>query len=272
MKRNPAVPLFSVQAAFLGGLRYEDESTNGISNFTAEMFTRGTLSRSTEDIAVQIEGLGGTVDGFSGKNSIGVTLSALSESFEGAMDIFSDVILNPSFSDEEMERGRREILAALEKQKDSLTGKTVRNFLGTLFLKHPYRFNVLGTEENVSGFTSTDVWRFYKKIIRPENMVISVAGDVDAEKTLGALEKLFGGMKKDGFEKIRPPRESALSTARENVEFEKEKAQTHIIAGYHAPGFKSRDRYAFEVLNTVLSGREEGFSLNFGTKKALRTL
>ncbi len=269
LKRNPAVPLFSVHAAFLGGLRYENENTNGISNFMSGMFTRGTSSRSAEDIATQIEGLGGTVDGFSGKNSVGVTLSALSENFEGAMNIFSDVILNPSFSDEEMERERREILAALEKQKDNLTGETVRNFLETLFLKHPYRFNVLGTEETVNGFASADVRKFYKKVIRPENMVISVAGDIDAEKTLGVLEKLFGGMKKSGFENVRLPRESALSAARENIEFEKEKAQTHIIAGYHAPGFKSRDRYAFEVLNTVLSGQGGRLFIELRDKKSL---
>lgn len=269
LKRNPAVPLFSVHAAFLGGLRYEDESTNGISNFMAEMFTRGTSSRSAEDIAMQIEGLGGSVDGFSGKNSVGVTLSALSENFEGAMNIFSDVILNPSFSDEEMERGRRDILAALEKQQDNLTGKAVRNFLKTLFLKHPYRFNVLGIEENVSGFTSVDVSRFYGKVIRPENMVISAAGDVSTEKTLEVLEKLFGGMKKGGFKKTRPPRESALSAARETVESEKEKAQTHIIAGFHAPGFKSKDRYAFEVLNSVLSGQGGRLFIELRDKKSL---
>ena len=269
LKRNPAVPLFSVHAAFLGGLRYEDTGTNGISNFMAEMFTRGTSSRSAEDIAVQIEGLGGTVDGFSGKNSVGVTLSALSENFEGALDIFSDVILNPSFSDEEMERGRREILAALEKQQDNLTGKTVRNFLKTLFLKHPYRFNVLGTEENVSGFNPADILGFYERVIRPENMVISVAGDIDTEKTLGVLEKLFGSMKKGGFEKTRPPRESALSAARETVEFEKDKAQTHIIAGFHAPGFKSRDCYAFEVLNSVLSGQGGRLFIELRDKKSL---
>ena len=269
LKRNPAVPLFSVHAAFLGGLRYEDTGTNGISNFMAEMFTRGTSSRSAEDIAVQIEGLGGTVDGFSGKNSVGVTLSVLSENFEGALDIFSDVILNPSFSDEEMERGRREILAALEKQQDNLTGKTVRNFLKTLFLKHPYRFNVLGTEENVSGFNPADILGFYERVIRPENMVISVAGDIDTEKTLGVLEKLFGSMKKGGFEKTRPPRESALSAARETVEFEKDKAQTHIIAGFHAPGFKSRDCYAFEVLNSVLSGQGGRLFIELRDKKSL---
>ena len=198
-----------------------------------------------------------------------MTLSALSENFEGAMDIFSDVILNPSFSDEEMERERREVLAALEKQKDNLTGKTVRNFLKTLFLKHPYRFNVLGSEENVDRFTSADVRKFYKKVIRPENMVISIAGDINAEKTLGVLEKLFGGMKRGSFEKTRPPRESVLSAERETVEFERDKAQTHIIAGFHAPGFKSRDRYAFEVLNSVLSGQGGRLFIELRDKKSL---
>ena len=76
-------------------------------------------------------------------------------------------------------------------------------------------------------------------------------------------------MKKTGFENIRLPRESALSAARENVEFEKEKAQTHIIAGYHAPGFKSRDRYAFEVLNTVLSGQGGRLFIELRDKKSL---
>jgi len=269
LKQNSSIPLFSVHAVFLGGLRYEDESTNGISNFMAEMFTRGTLSRSAEDIAVQIEGLGGTLDGFSGKNSVGVTLSSLSENFERSMDIFSDVILNPSFSDEEMERGRREILADLERMKDNLTGKTVMNFLKTLFSKHPYRFNVLGTEENVSGFTSSNIRKFYQKVIRPENMVISVAGDVDKDETLDVLEKMFGGMEKGGFEKIRLPREPVPSVARESVEFEKEKAQTHIIAGFHAPGFKSGDRYAFEVLNTVLSGQGGRLFIELRDKKSL---
>ncbi|MCY3986610.1 MAG: insulinase family protein, partial [Candidatus Dadabacteria bacterium] len=75
LKRNSAVPLFSVQAAFLGGLRYEDEGTNGLANFMSGMFTRGTSSRSAEEIVEQIEGLGGTVEGFSGKNSVGVALS-----------------------------------------------------------------------------------------------------------------------------------------------------------------------------------------------------
>ena len=269
LKENPSVPLFAAHAIFLGGLRYEDERTNGVSNFMAEMFTRGTSSRSAEDIARQIEGLAGTVEGFSGKNSFGVSLSALSENFDDAMDIFSDVILNPSFSDEEMELARKEILAALEKQKDNLTGKTVRNFLKTLFAKHPYRMNVLGSETNVRGFASADISRFYKKVVKPENMVISIAGDINKDKALARLEKLFGSMEKGGFKEIPEHSVAAVSSAKRSVELEKGKEQTHIIAGFHAPSFKNEDRYAFEVLNSVLSGQGGRLFLELRDKKSL---
>ena len=269
VKENRSVPLFSAQAVFLGGLRYEEESTNGISNFLAEMFTRGTASRSAEEIAAQTEGMAAGIDGFSGKNSVGVSLSAFSENFDEAMDIFSDVILNPAFSEEEMERGRREILAALEKERDNLTRKTVKNFLGALFLEHPYRFNVLGTEENVRAFASADVSAFYEKIARPENMVISVAGDVDADRALASLEKLFGSMKTGGFRGVVPAAEPPLSAVRRSVSLEKDKEQTHIVLGFHAPGFRSEDRHAFEVLNSVLSGQGGRLFIELRDKKSL---
>ena len=269
VKENRSVPLFSAQAVFLGGLRYEDESTNGISSFLAEMFTRGTESRSAQDIAARIEGMAGSMDGFSGKNSVGVSLSAFSENLEEAMDVFSDVILNPSFSDEETERGRREILAALEKERDNLTGKTVRNFLAALFAEHPYRFNVLGTEENVKAFASADVSAFYRKVVRPENMVISVAGDVDADGVLAVLERLFGSMKRGGFEEVSLSAEPPLSAVRRSVSLEKDKEQTHMVVGFHAPGFGSEDRHAFEVLNSVLSGQGGRLFIELRDKKSL---
>ena len=269
VKENRSVPLFSAQAVFLAGLRYEDERTNGISNFLAEMFTRGTESRSAEEIAARIEGMAGSIDGFSGKNSVGVVLSAFSEDLEESMDIFSDVILNPSFSDKEMERGRREILAAIRRERDNLPRKTVKNFLAELFRKHPYRFNVLGTGKNVKAFDSKDVSAFYRKVVRPENMVISVAGDVDAGRVLGILEKLFGSMKKEGFREVELSAEPPLSTVRRSVSLEEDKEQTHMIVGFHAPGFGSEDRPAFEVLNSVLSGQGGRLFIELRDKKSL---
>ena len=83
------------------------------------MLTRGTESRSALEIAEQIESIAGEVEGFSGRNSFGVTVESLSKNFVPAMDIFSDVILNPSFDPEETERARRVILADINRQGDN---------------------------------------------------------------------------------------------------------------------------------------------------------
>ncbi|NIP30043.1 MAG: hypothetical protein GTO02_07500 [Candidatus Dadabacteria bacterium] len=107
IKENHSVPLFATRAAFLGGSRYEKESNNGISNFVSEMLTRGTKSRTAEEIAMEIESLAGSLEGFSGRNSIGVTVEGLSKNFIKTFEIFSDVILNPTFLDKEIERAKR---------------------------------------------------------------------------------------------------------------------------------------------------------------------
>ena len=115
IKENHAVPLFAARAVFLGGVRYEDEATNGISNFLSQMFTRGTTNRSSEEIAVEIDSIAGDIDGFSGRNSLGVTVEALSENLVPAMDIFADVILNPVFPGEEIKRAQREVISDINK-------------------------------------------------------------------------------------------------------------------------------------------------------------
>lgn len=255
IRQNDSVPLFAARAVFLGGSRYETEETSGISNYVAEMLTRGTTSRTAQQIAVETESMAGEIDGFSGRNSIGVTVESLSRNFNETMDIFADVIRNPSFPEEEIERARRVILSSMNRQKDNLVRKTVNIFLENLFTDHPYRFNILGTEDTVRALGREDLAAFYNKVFQPENMVIAVVGDVDTSVVLKNIEKNFGDMDKGEFYRrsIEPQRKREEIKMAEH--FVTDRAQTHIILGYTAPDIKSEDRYAFEVLNTVLSGQ-----------------
>lgn len=269
IKENRAVPIFAARAAFLGGVRYEDESTNGISNFLSGMFTRGTTTRSSEDIANEIESLAGEIDGFSGKNSLGVEVESLSRNFAKTMDIFSDVILNPSFKPDEIERERREVLSAISRQKDNLLRKTINLFLETLFTEHPYRFNELGTEENVSSFGRAELENFYNRVITPGNMVISLAGDIESEKALEIIREKFGKMKKGNFNPPVVKDERHADEIRKVVKQEKDKAQTHIILGYQAPDIHNDDKYAFEVMNNVLAGQGGRLFIELRDKQSL---
>jgi len=269
IKENHSVPLFAARAVFLGGVRYEDESTNGVSNFLSQMFTRGTSNRSSEEIAIEIESIAGELDGFSGRNSLGVTVEALSGNFETAMDIFADVILNPTFPDEEIERARREVLSDINKENDNLLRKNINLFLRTLYKEHPYRFNVLGTRQNVEKFSKNDLAGYYKKIVDPRNMVISVVGDINADLALEIIEKEFGSLDQSEFVKLNIKSEDKQDQIREETIYEKDKNQTHIILGFRGPTLYDNDFYAFEVLNSILAGQGGRLFLELRDKKSL---
>ncbi|MEQ9619756.1 MAG: pitrilysin family protein [Deltaproteobacteria bacterium] len=269
IKENRNIPLFAARAAFLGGVRYEEDSTNGVSNFVSRMLTRGTKTRSAAQIAQEIESIAGEVQGFSGKNSFGVTVESLSDNFDEAMDIFSDVLLNPSFDPQETDRARREILAEINRQGDNLLRTTVNMFLATLYSEHPYKYDTLGTVETVSEFDGSDLSEFYRKYARPENMVISVVGDVGEEEVLTAVKEKFGTLKRGRSPAPEIPEVNPPSEITEKVETKPEKAQTHIIMGFHAPTLKGKDHYAFEVLNTILSGQGGRLFIELRDKKSL---
>lgn len=269
IKKNDSVPLFAARAAFLGGVRYEDESTNGVSNFVSRMLTRGTESRSALQIAEQIESIAGEVEGFSGRNSFGVTVESLSKNFVPAMDIFADVILNPSFSPEEVERARREILSEINRQGDNLLRTTVNLFLDTLYTEHPYKLNPLGTPENVSKFDSESLRAYYKKYAHPENMVITVVGNVNEEEVLKTIEMDFGDLKKGEMVFPEIKADAPQTEIREKIDTKQDKAQTHILLGFQGPTLKDDDHYTIEVLNTILSGMGGRLFLELRDKKSL---
>ncbi len=269
IKKNDSVPLFAARAAFLGGVRYEDESTNGVSNFVSRMLTRGTESRSALQIAQEIESIAGEVEGFSGRNSFGVTVESLSKNFVPAMDIFADVILNPSFSPEEVERARREILSEINRQGDNLLRTTVNLFLDTLYTEHPYKLNPLGTPENVSKFDTQSLSAYYQKYVHPENLVITVVGNVNEEEVLKTIKMDFGDLKKGEMVFPEIKADAPPSEIREKFDTKQDKAQTHILLGFQGPTLKDDDHYAIEVLNTILSGMGGRLFLELRDKKSL---
>jgi len=269
IKKNDSVPLFAARAAFLGGVRYEDQSTNGVSNFVSRMLTRGTESRSALQIAQEIESIAGEVEGYSGRNSFGVTVESLSKNFEPAMEIFSDVILNPSFDSKEIERAKREILADINRQGDNLLRTTVNLFLDTLYTEHPYKLDPLGTVETVSAADSQSLREFYEKYVRPENMVITVVGNVNRDEVLETIKKDFGGMKKGSTPNPVINADAPSQEIRERIDKKQDKAQTHILLGFQGPKIDDEDHYPIEVLNTIMSGMGGRLFLELRDKKSL---
>jgi zinc protease len=254
VKENPSLPLVTIQVSFLGGVRFEEEFQNGINSFLAVMVTKGTRNQSSLEIAKKVERMAGSLNGFSGYNSFGLTFTFLSQHFEEAFHLLTEVIRQPSFDREEMEKRRRLVLASIQQQEDELGRLVFKLFRKTLYEKHPYRMDPLGTLDSVQIFTQNDLKEFYQRVALPENMVFTVVGDVGQSQVLLAVKKGFGDLKKESLSTPSILQEPPLQTKR-RAEIVKTKEQAHFVLGFLGISYHHPDRYALTVLEAALAGQ-----------------
>ena len=268
VKQNPSVPLVSCRAVFLGGLLFEGAHTNGISNFVAQMLDKGTATRTAEQIAHEVESLAGSISGFSGRDSLGLTAETVSWNFRPVFEVFSDVLVHPSFPEEYIEKTRQDILAAIKNQEDDLAHTAFHLFWKTVYPNHPYGMDVLGTPETVGAFTRDDLVAFYGRQAVGGNLVLAVVGDVDPEEVRQAAEAALADLPAQTLavpeQKAGPPSKAvALKTV------SPEKMQAHIVLGARGARHTDPDRYSLEVLDAVLSGQGGRLFLTLRDKESL---
>jgi zinc protease len=254
VKENLSLPIVSIQVSFLGGVRFEEESKNGINSFLAVMITKGTKHQNSLEIAKKVERMAGSLNGFSGYNSFGLTFTFLSQHFEEAFELLTEVIRQPSFDQEEMEKRRRLILASLRQQEDDLGRLVFKLFRKTLYEKHPYRMDPLGSFDSIQRLTQMDLKEYYQRMVIPENMVLTVVGDVDPTKVLLASKKGFGDLKREFPSALTILQEPPVQKKRK-AEIIKMKEQAHFVLGFLGVSFHHPDSYALTVLDAALSGQ-----------------
>ena len=253
VKENRNNPIVSIQVSFLAGVRFEEEAQNGINQFMAVMITKGTEKQTSLEIAKKVERMAGSLSGFSGYNSFGLSFTFLSQHFDEAMTLLGEVVKHPSFDTDEMEKRRRSILAAIRQQEDDLDRMVFKLFRKVLYEKHPYRMDTIGTLDSVQRITQKDLKEYYGRIAVPENMVLTVVGDVDLNQTASAVQNEFGKIQKSNFVPPELPKETPLQKTRKS-EVYKEKEQAHFVLGFPGATVQSRDRYVLDVLDAALSG------------------
>jgi len=254
VKENPSLPIVTLQVSFLGGVRFEEEFQNGINSFLAVMVTKGTRNQSSLEIAKKVERMAGSLNGFSGYNSFGLNFTFLSVHFEEAFNLLTEVIRQPSFDQEEMEKRRRLILASIQQQEDELGRLVFKLFRKTLYEKHPYRMDTLGTLDSIRRLTQKDLKEYYQRMVIPENMVLTVVGDVDQKQVLVAVKKGFGDLKRESLRVPTISQEPPLQKKRQ-AEIVKMKEQAHFVLGFLGISFHHPDSYALTVLGAALSGQ-----------------
>jgi len=244
----------ALRGAMLGGLLFESEENAGLSQFLTGMWSRGTRDHSAAELARSIESIAAQIAGFAGRSSIGVALDTPSDHWERAFDLVAEMLLEPAFAPEEIERERRETLAAIARREDRLGGRVFDLFAATLWREHPYRLPLLGHAASVAGFAREDLLSYHARLVRSGNLVLAVAGDVDPEACASALALRLAGLDRTAFEATLPPVEAPAREIRV-AELEKDRAQCHLVVGFRGLQVDDPDRHALEVLVQLLSGQ-----------------
>src|SRR3989442_451847 len=156
VKEDHRLPFVEFRSVFKGGVLAEMAEKNGLTQLTSKMLLKGTQKRTAEQIASEIESIGGSIDSYGGNNSFGINLELMSGDFSTGLDLLADVLLNPSFPAAELERERQVQLAGIRAQKDSLLQRASQAMRRALFGDSGYGLHVLGTENSVQRSEVSD--------------------------------------------------------------------------------------------------------------------
>ncbi len=253
VREDPKLPAVDIRALLKGGVIAETKDTSGLTKLTTRMLLKGTKRRTAEQIAESIESVGGSISYFSGNNSFGITAHALSDDLDRALDLVADVLQNPMFPDDMLNREREVQLAEIKDEDDQIMRSAQQVLREELFAKSPYRLNPLGTPETLAKFTRQNLIDFQKRYVVPGNIVLCVFGNVKADDIRQRVEARFGRMPatKLNFPTVAPER-LAATVRREET---KPKQQAVLLIGYSGTDIFSPDRYALELIDNAFSGQ-----------------
>ena len=232
------------------GSRHESAARGGIAHFVEHMLFKGTTSRSAEDIAQQIDSIGGQLDAFTAKEYASYYIKVLDEHLPLAIDILSDIVRNPAFNAEDIEREKKVVLEEIKMVEDTPDDLVHELFTQGFWEDHPLGRPILGTKETVESFTSESLRRYFQKAYTSENLIVSAVGNLTHGRVRELVEAKFGSMARTGERVAEQPPTVVPKILVRNKELE----QSHICLGASSYPQNHDDRYASYVLNTLLGG------------------
>src|SRR5579863_9592119 len=187
----PHVRSVSVGIWISSGSRRETADENGISHFIEHMLFKGTTNRSAEDIARSVDSIGGNLDAFTAKEMVCFNTKVLDEHLPIAMDVLSDLVLNPAFRDEDIEKEKGVILEEIKMDADSPDYLVHEIFSSNFWKDHSLGKPILGTRETVKRFNQGIVQDYYRSVYTPGNLLITAAGNLSHERLLDLVRERF---------------------------------------------------------------------------------
>ena len=231
------------------GGRHERAEQNGIAHFLEHMAFKGTARRSALQIAEEIEDVGGYINAYTSKEMTAYYARVLSDDVGLALDVISDIVLNPVFDPKEIETERHVILQEIGQALDTPDDIIFDWLQEVSYPDQPFGRTILGPSERVSAFTRSDLTGFVAEHYGPDQMILAAAGGVDHDAIVAQATAIFGALAPVGNRAMEAAR--FLGGERREV---KDLEQVHFALSFEAPGYRHADVYAAQVYSTALGG------------------
>ncbi len=247
---NPTADIIAARCFFAGGERVETLPKSGLNYLAASLLTRGTKRYSSLEIAERVESIGASLGTESSSDYFLLSLKTITSDFRDMLLLGSEILRSPSFPDSELELERRLTIQSIRSQQERPFTIAYDRLQRLMYGDHPYGFSSLGTEETISAITRDDLNNFHQNHLRPDQMVVSIAGKILPEQAIALVGEAFGDWRKSSqpnFISNPAPHFQPLL-----VTHEQDTQQAIVMIGYPAPAVSSPDYAALKVISTYL--------------------
>lgn len=232
------------------GSRHEAAQLNGISHFIEHTLFKGTSNRTSREIAVESDAIGGHVDAFTSREVAAYYVKVLDEHLPRAFDLLADLVTAPLFANEELDRERNVVTEEIKMVGDTPDDLVHEVFVANFWPDHPLGRSILGTVDTLATFDHDRVASYFSDVYVPRNLVVAGAGNLEHERFVDMVGGYLSSMEN------RPVNltASAPSHAKRHIVLDKDLEQAHLVLGTGCPSMTSADRYSVHVLNVILGG------------------
>lgn len=251
------LPIVEVLALIKAGSAQDPPEKAGVANLAASLLDEGTTTRTSKQLAEQIDFVGGSLEAKASEDFTTASARVLKKDVDLGFSLLADILQHPAFQKQEFERIRAQLLGEMASDNDDPGHVAMKAFNQLVFHGHPYRWPVNGTEDTLSKVMLADVQTFYAKEYQPSQVILTIVGDVTVEQATALVQTHFGTWKKGTM----PPRNTKDPSPikRKTVQLiEKDLTQSTIILGHGGLQRAHPDFYAVTVMNYILGAG--GFS------------
>ncbi|MEW6416917.1 MAG: pitrilysin family protein [Nitrospirota bacterium] len=250
---NHNLPIVMVTLIVKAGQLNEPQDKAGLANLAAGLLTEGTKNRKSVEISDEIEFIGASLDASAGSDYTTITLSVLKKDINKGFDLFSDILLNPIFPLEEIDRKRELTKGFLRQREEDPSFLAGRAFNKEVFGGHPYGRVIEGSVEIIDKIKREDLIKFHSDYFLPNNSILSIVGDLTSEELETLIKKYLSEWKKAEFP-LRVGEKLSNEKKKKVIKIDKDLTQANIIIGNLGISRDNPDFYAVSVMNYILGG------------------